>query len=271
MKQPSRKWELKLIKSRYEYLQLTTQQAEQLDQYEQENLNNLTVWEELDYQYTVFQEILSENQFLLYKENREEEIQQHKHDLTIADERESKHILFHEEINTFYEKDFLPFFHNNTYTKFVLRTEEHSKVAYLKAEYGRHLLAERSEIITEHFRYYRTFKPLALKASLLQHKRAYIWPEYDRFLIQADEPTKQVAAYLQKQPRYIISEYEKIVEDKFNELRIFFATTVGKYFKPTTGWHADFSQLSEEELIQRRNMCLLLLDIDKYGYQDFLA
>lgn len=263
-------WYIKLVQDRYDNLNLTFEQAEQVYKHEEEmgtysEKHYFSAWEEWDYELTTFREILNDEQFKNYETFLNENIQRYEQSLIEQDNERTNDITYHEELINFYETRFLPDFFKDPFLRFGLLLNDKAKIEYLRTEYKRFLNDTKKEILTSHFRHNRTFKPNELKASLLRHKLSYILPDYVYFKHQMDEPTKAVAHFLKTKLCYLPDTVEQLLTGKFNELKDFNESNFKKYHSDARGWHVVVRQLTDEEEKEHRTMTLLLLDEKKYG------
>lgn len=253
-------------------LDLNFEQAEKVYKYEQikdtySDKHYFSVWEEWDYELTTFKEILDPDQLNKYEQFLNENTKRYIQHLMEDDTNVTNQILYHQELLSFYEDQFLPDFFRSPVILFGLLLKVKSKKEYLKAEYKRFLNENRTEIITHHFRHYRTYMPNTLKLSLLRHKLSCVLPDYRSFQHHMDEPTRAVADYLISRFQHLPEETEQLHLKKYVELKAFSDNNFKKYFgEMNDGWHVGIGQLSDQEEKVQRVMTLLLLDHDKYGF-----
>jgi hypothetical protein len=184
----------------------------------------------------------------------------------VQDIDNANEISYHEELITYYEKEFLPDLLKDHFFRFGWLLDDKNKVEYLRSEYKRFLNETKKEILTSHFRHNRIFKPRELKLSLLRHKLYSILPYYAYFKHQMDEPTKAVAGFLKTKIQHLPEETEQLLAKKYETLKQFNHKTSKKYYgEMKDGWHVVFGQLTDEEEREHRLMSLLLLDSEKDG------
>ncbi|PZR30005.1 MAG: hypothetical protein DI535_00445 [Citrobacter freundii] len=263
-------WYINLVKDRYHQLDLSFEQAEKIYHYQEEkdiysDKHFFSVWEEWDYERTVFREILNDDQFEKYDKVLQHQIKRYEQSLAAEDVERTNEILYHEEMINFYEQDFLPELFKDPFIRYGWSVLEKNKVDYLRNEYQRFLRNLKKELLTNHFRQNRTFKPTEFKLSLLRHKLHTLFPDYQYFKNQMDEPTRTIADYLKTKARNLPDETEKLLAKKFNELREFNDRNFKKHYgdKRSEGWHVEFVQFTPEEERENRSMTLLLLDREK--------
>ena len=259
------KWTIDLVQQRYQYLNLTYEQAEKIYKYEQDrdtfsDEHFFTVWEESDYELTAFREILNGEQLKNHETFLNESIRGYEKSLVDQDNEKTNdnaHLL---ELINFYETQFLPDIYKDPFLRFGWLSRDIAKIQYLRTEYKRFLDKTKKSILTNHFRHNRTFRPNELKTSLLQHKLSCIFPDYFSFKQQMDEPTRAVSAYLTAKILNLPDETEKLLTRKFNELKDFNESNSRKYYNNIGGWHVVTDPLTPQEEREYRNMALLLLD-----------
>ncbi|HJV20530.1 MAG TPA: hypothetical protein VJ552_11675 [Sediminibacterium sp.] len=262
---------INLVMDRYHTLNLTFEQAEKVYKYEQEKdtysaKHFFSAWEEWDYELSEFRQILNEEQLASHENYLNGNSQRYKQSLVEQDSEKEKDIACYEEQINFYETQFLPDFFKDPYLRFSWLLNDNAKIEYLRTEYKLFLNDTKKEILINHFRHYRVFKPNELKVALLQHKLSCLLPNYRQFKCQMDEPTKAVALFFITKHRYLPDNIEKLLARKFKELKIFNEAIFKKYYSDIGGWRAEVGQQSDEEENESRVMALLLLDEGKYGY-----
>jgi hypothetical protein len=261
-------WYISLVQDRHQYLHLSFEQAEKIFRYEKDRDNfsykhHLTVWEEWEYERTVYREILDSEQYKNY-ERLMESGTPHEQVLIEQDKETATAIPFVEEQLRFYENEFLiALFKQGVFQPAALLPEK-SKTAYLRNEYASFLNDTKKRIIVNHFRNYRAFRPNELKLSLLQHQAAYIIPDYFSFRNQMDTPTRAVAEFMLQQYLYVNTEPLacKLAEVKtYNK-----ALSIRQYGGEIPGWHVgEAPPLSPKEARELHTMIWLLADIHKYN------
>ena len=263
-------WHVNLIKSRNEYLKLTTEQAGEIYNYEKDKnqfskKQFLSTWEEWDYEAFVFKQILTPEQFRDYELNLSEKITAHEQSLKEQDKQMITAIDYFQEILTYYETVFLPdLIKAQLIAEMPRMYGVTEKVAFLKLEYKSYLIETKKELLISCFRNYRTFAPNTVRDSLLRHKLAYLWPDYTYFRHSADEATKAVISYVRAQVRHLPEDVENLLTKKISELKEFIKVHSKRYYGEPNGWHV-FGQLSSEEEKVEQVMQLFLLDPDQYG------
>jgi hypothetical protein len=261
-------WYISLVQERHQYLHLRFEQAEKIFRYEKDRDNSsykhyLTVWEEREYERTVYREILDSEQYKSYESFMESDTA-YGQVLTEQDNETAAAIPFVEEKLRFYENEFLiALFKQGVFQPAALLPEK-SKTAYLRNEYASFLNDTRKRIIVDHFRNYRAFRPNELKLSLLHHQAAYIIPDYFSFRNQMDTPTRVVVEFLLQRYPYVNTEplLLKLEEVKTHDKALF----LRQYGGENTGWHVpEAAPLSPKEARELHTMIWLLADIHKYN------
>lgn len=269
------KWNINIIKDHYSFLELTDEQAAQVFLFETNNGPHqgktfFTDWEQWDYEFHFFSQILDKSQISKFIQKQKKRIRWHEKGLKEQLEEDSlKRMDYTTEIITYYEQQLLPgIFSSAIHLGFGPSYHEHSKVDFLKAEYKKFLQESRRELLINHFKYYRTHCPITLKATLLNHKIAYLWPDYRSFKYSADEPTKATAAFLETQLIYLPKEADEFLQTKLKDASAFFED-LGKRYYPDFPVYT-YGESSPKEEMQERLMTLILLDKDQYGWNPSL-
>ena len=264
--------DIKFVKDRYESLNLSFEQAEQIYKYEQvknshSEKHHFSEWEEWDYETSVFGKILDLNQFKVYQKNLAQLIDRYTQSLIKLDQDKEKEIAYHQELLTYYENVFLPDLLKDSFIfPSVAFYSEKAKIEFLKSEYKLFLSDRKKEILTQHFRHYRLLKPNELQLELLRHKILCVWPNYFGFKHMADDAVKAVMNYLKVKIRRVPDQTDVLLTRKLNDLKNFNTENLQKYFSDSPwGWQDITRQLTDEEEREERVMTLLLLDQEKYG------
>ena len=262
---------INFIKDRYHWLNLTFEQAEQLypferDRYKHSDKRYFSDWETYDYELSTFRQILTADQLKIYEEELAEKIKVHEQNLIDEDSKRDNEIAYTHEILAYYENEFLPELYQDTYTFTYQKIgPAPTKIQYLKSEYKQYLHDSKAEILINHFRNYRLFKPKALEAALLRHKIFYLWPYYRHFKFSADDATKSVINHVKSSISRFPDQTEELLQKKMTALIAFKEKLHEKYYGERQGWHLSVGQSTEEEQNEERILTLLLLDRDKYG------
>ena len=265
-------WHIKLVVARHESLNLTYEQAEKVFAYEQEkdtysNKYFFTLWEDADYEYSAFREILSEEQFKIYEIELRKRIQFNEQSFIEQDNEMKMDIKTHNELLEFYETKFIPdFFKDPFLLHFGPFIADHAKVKYIREEYKQYLNDRKKEILTNHFRNNRTFRPNLLMISLIQHKLSAILPDYLPFKARVDLPTKAMLDHLVARIKNPPETTRVFLNRKFNELREFNQKGYTKNAGEIPGWHTEIRRPTPEEEMELQGMTLLLMDKDRYGF-----
>lgn len=262
-------WYVKLVQDRYHYLKLTYAQSGQVYKYEADKNTystkyHFSLWEEWDYEWTVFREILTADQLKIYEENLRESITRFEESLVEGDKGNLNDIAYYQKNLDFYQHHFLPDICKDLFLLIGLPSADKSKIEYLKAEYRKFLNDVKKKILTDHFRYNRTFQPNALKAALLRHQLSYLWPDYSGFKHTMDQPTKTIADYLSSRLMNYPDATESMLIKKFEELKVFNEINVKEHYSDQRGWHVVIRQMTPEEERENRGMSLLLLEAKGY-------
>ncbi|MEO6720796.1 MAG: hypothetical protein ABIN67_10525 [Ferruginibacter sp.] len=265
-------WHINLVKDRNHALNLTFEQAEQVYNFEEDksiysDKQFFSTWEEWDYEFATFKKILNPEQFAIFQQNIKNAVESYQQSLIEQDIENLKEIEFNNETIKYYEEQFLPdLFKDPVLYTFPWLSGDKAKIDYLKAEYKMFLDDSKKEILIQHFRHNRIFKPNQLEVSLLRQKLSYLWPDYSSFKTQMDEPTKAIAEYLMHKLKYFIEKYDEFIVIKLEALKVFNKENFDNYHGESRGgWHTIIGQPTPDEEKEYRAMCLLLLDREKYG------
>lgn len=265
-------WYVKLHQDRLQHFNLSFEQAEKVYRYEEElsrysHKSHMTTWEESDYALYTFRQILDPEQFKLYEQFRHEYLRREEQGLMEQDEAAAAALASAEEKLRYLEQDFLPPLFQQPVNPIMMNwSMDKTKRDFLKKEYAAFLNDKEKQIISDHFRNYRGFKPNELRLSLLHHKQAYILPDYFGFKDQADAPTLAVAAFFKTKYRHLSGEYKELLVRKLAEWKAF-QEKIFKQQHPNgiAGWHISAPPLSADEEAEYHLMLLLLLDFKKYS------
>ncbi|RYZ79714.1 MAG: hypothetical protein EOP04_27245 [Proteobacteria bacterium] len=269
-----RRWELKIIQDRYHPYKITLAQAQLIEKYEQEknsfpSEHYLSVWEEMDYERSYFQEIFTAKQMKVYEEHHQNAVDRYRDSLIEGDSRHQKEVGYLEEQLHFVENKLLPSLQGKEMMMLnVWIRDEPTKYAFLRSEYQQFLLRHKAQIITAHFRHYRTYQPTLLKASLLRHDILSLWPDYAHFKGSVDEPTKAVANHLEQKVKRVPDDTASFIQKKMQPFSAFHSKLFKKYYGNEGGWHVIVDERSEKEQMMNLLMGILLLESkqEAYGY-----
>ncbi len=274
MSKESNDWDVKIIRSRFQYLGLSNEQAEKFIKYEEKknwysDKHHFSVWEEWDYDLTFFREILSSDQLKIYEKTVGESIARYESDLIEGDNNASRDIAYYVTLHDFYINELIPELLKEDFLHVIgLLQEARPKISFLKEEYKRYLNDSRNEILTSHFRHNRAFQPKFLKLALLRHQLSYIWPNYSEFEDCMDEPTNTVVKYLFNTFRHFNTNFETMLEKPLEKLNGFIESNSKKDYEEIKGWHCVVvNKPGPEEVLKNKIMTLLLVDREMYGYQ----
>ncbi|MFC4262648.1 hypothetical protein ACFOWM_07155 [Ferruginibacter yonginensis] len=268
-------WKFEAIRSRFHAfygINLTIEQAKEINVFEQEKSiysekYYFSIWEEWDYELSTFKKILKPEQFAIFEQNVKNTVENYQQSLIEQDIENLKEIEFNKAAIQYYEEQFLQdFFKDPALYSFIWLSADKAKIEFLKAEYKKFLNESKKQILIDHFRHNRLFKPNELEASLLRHKISYLWPDYFSFKSQMDEPTKAMSEYLLRKLKYFIEKYDELIVNKLEGLQIFHKNNFEKYHdKRNESLHIVFRKTNSDEEKENRVMSLLLLDQEKYG------
>lgn len=266
------KWLIELTQRRYEWLNPTPGQVEKIYAFESAweqlpQFHSLTEWEHRDYEMHVFSSFLDATQMLAFKSNREESLQRFIDSIRESEKQRPNEIAYYQELLLFYQSDFLPAIFTATRVLMVGWSGRFkSKIAFLKAGYTNFLHKCRSEIISRHFRNYRSYAPLELEVSLLRFQVKTIVPDFASFYYEADPASRAVADFILESIRQLDPETDELLTRKSKELHAFFERKQQQYIPYKGGWRTTIGNDNPGHERQSKIMLLVLLDKDKYGF-----
>ncbi|MDR6806662.1 hypothetical protein J2Y45_003854 [Dyadobacter sp. BE34] len=264
--------EIQFVQARYHQLNLTVEQAEKVLRYENmkesySRTDMFSAWEEWDFEYSVFQELLNEHQMVQYQQRIGEMKEMH---IVSLIEQDNSHKIWLEQTR---EKiDYLKM----TLVPSIVFDQSHmvlslivdrSKIDYLRANYRTFLHEQRKKILVDHFRFNKTYAPIQLKSRLLGHYASCLIPDYLAFENWMDEPTRAVAAFAKAKLPRRSSEVCEFYQERLRELKLFSDQIFKKYYRHIEGWSVWVADpLPEEEESTNWLMSMLLLDVNAYGF-----
>jgi hypothetical protein len=267
------------IQARFQYLNLSIEQASRIYEHEKTiflssdpTLVYLTEFEQFDYGFYAFNEILSPEQFELYRTHMDECIAVYENNLA-KDDQSAYHLAkvdYSNELLHYYRNIFLPdFFKEDFYPIVSIRTEN-PKRRFLKEQYNCFQKREKIKLIAIHFRNHKTFCPNQLKTALFNHELLCLWPNYAHFKQELDRPTLSVAEAIETDIGFSTNkELRLFLDSKFSALNTFYRAMNNKYHPDIAVDYEDDAGLlkvDEAETLRYRLMCIILLE--EGGYKD---
>jgi hypothetical protein len=262
-------WNLKVLQQRCYAtygLDLTLDQVNQVYRFEQlrdtpsEN-HYFSFWEELDFEFAAFRDILTPQQFIIFKTKHKETIANHEQQLREQDKEYEKQLNAAKDMLHYYESNLLPDLQQHQIRIWPAFFTEREKIDYLKAEYKKFLDGKKKQILVEHFRHSRTLQPLLLELSLLRHKLSCLLPDYYSFRVSMNAPATAVADYLENKVRRATEMMMKELTTPLNALKEFEEATAAKHFgQKIGGWHVTIRREDENPMF--------ILLIDKIGSEN---
>jgi hypothetical protein len=256
---------------------LTKDQALKLYQYEQD-INNresktysFSFWEEMDFKWASFKEILTSEQFADYESFHKETVAKYGKQLYEVDsmligniEYEREWVAYHEQV--FYKS----FFVDRNFFDFLRINRVDSRIELLKIEYQKYLKITRKNIIVSHFRYSRVFEPNSLKLKSLSLLTQHFWPCYACFIDEASPETMALANAIYYEFNFLYIQKKEFLEQQLSERQNFYnnilqrkhsAQECQNYLQKLKEWES-----GPENSDKYKFMSLLLMDKGKYGY-----
>jgi hypothetical protein len=264
------------LQARMQYLELSAEQAKKILSYEQ-SLNlypsvskiYLTDFEEREYEFHVFKEILNKKQFDVYQKHFIEVMKNYTDRISEYDasDRNAKQIEYNTEQLQYYKSQFLPDFFKRLPASLVEIRRETTEVQQLKEKFRHWLKAKKIEKISLHFRHHRSYSPNRLRLQLIETEVENLIPAYDYFKSEQDRDTLTLAETVEKQKlNYIDKDLIDFFKMKFND-KFFFMNQLNKQFFPDVDFNVNEEiNVSENELMLIRTMAVVLML--EGGYSD---
>lgn len=260
-----------MVQSRYQPYNLTFEQAEAIHQFEQERdahdlswKHFFSQWEEWDFEMVSFREILKEEQLALYLSNHEAEVKAYEKQLVEQDNSETqmKQLAYATRMLDYYRNELIPgLWKSEELRRYVsiAGIGENNKLNYLKEELKKYLPGIRKQILVNHFRQNKTYRPNELKCALLRHSINDVWPDYASFYHSMDTPSRAVADFLNDKVARYFTEIKQLLEQSIKHRQDFIDSLYKEFFSNEGGWHVHREITPEEELKIFR-MSLFLAD-----------
>jgi hypothetical protein len=260
-------WEFEAIQKRYHAthgLRLTIDQAKQVYKYEQlrdtpSDKHYFSIWEEFDFEFAIFRNILSEEQFEDYKTKHQKLVRLNEQQVAQQDQQYLKQLEASKDLLHYYQDTLLPNLESQRIVVWQAFVKEREKIEYLKAEYKKHVDNQKKQILVEHFRHSKALQPKLLQLSLLNHELPCLLPDYFSFRANMEEPTRVIADYLDAKLKRGAEMITEGLKDTLQGLKEFRKENTAKHIGEIKGWHVTIA--AEEDNL----MFLLLLDREKYG------
>lgn len=265
---------LEAIKNSYSYLNLSNDQALMVEIHENDksifsDKHYFSVWEEFDFDLTVFSRILGSEQLEIFRNQQNTSRKRYGEELSESDKVSNPELRYYQKLCSYLLKEFIPYFseHGNGY-RFGVSLKNASKIDYLKREYEGYLNNERKRLLSEHFRFCRGFKPNELENQLLKQKINYLLPNYKYFKNYMDGPTREIAIFIENTFYHVLNDEQEIIENKFEELKNFSVLSYRKYFGDEslddTFIIKEIFQSPKEDWMSKR-MSIFLMDKNYYN------
>jgi len=266
--------EIGFVQARYHQVNLSPQQAEKVLRYESmkgsdSRTHMFSAWEEWDFEYSVFKDILNDDQMLQYHRRMEEIREMHIESLVEQDNANRIWADQMREKTDYLKNKLIPSILSDilSFAKLSMG-HDRSKIEYLKANYKSFLHDRRKQILVNHFRFNKTYAPIQLKSALLGHYASCLLPNYTAFESWADEPTRAVAEFFKTKLPHRAPEVIEFYLGKLRESKAFSEQLLDKYYRNIEWgavWRPD--PLPEEEENASWLMSMLLLDKNAYGFE----
>ncbi|SIN68629.1 hypothetical protein [Chitinophaga niabensis] len=262
------KWHLQMVQSRYHAYNLSFEQAEAVYRFEQERdahalswKHFFSQWEEWDFEMATFREILKEEQLALYLSNHEVEVKAYEKELIEQDnsEMQVKQLTYTARMLAYYKDELIPGLQKKEEVRRYVSIAcmgEKNKLNYLQEELKKYLPGVRKEILINHFRQYKTFRPNELKHALLRHSINDVWPDYEKFYQSMDAPTRAIADFLESKVTGYFRDIKKLLEQSIKDRQHFADSLYKEFYSNEGGWHVYRETTPEKEL---KTFCMSIL------------
>ncbi|WP_028298030.1 hypothetical protein [Olivibacter sitiensis] len=229
---------IRLVQARYHTLKLSMEQAEKIFEHEKvkdiysESKHFFSLWEEFDFNRHALKNILRKTQFEEFEKSAKATIAFNENLMRENDQSYLKDIAYQLDLIAFYKDHFVPgLFASGTFIQRAYHFYHlKNRVEYLKAEYKRFLDTKKLEIIINHFRFHRTFKPNFLKKNILEHHLLYIFPDHLYFKQEMDEDTRAIAEYIADHFAPYFDDEKEHIEDNVRKLAEFQKENARKHY-----------------------------------------
>lgn len=266
--------EIGFVQARYHQLNLSPEQAEKILSYEnmkdsRSHTLTFSAWEEWDFEYSVFQDLLNEDQMLQYRLRMEEMRKTHIESLIEQDNSNKTWLERTQEKVDYLKATLIPSIVFDQSHMILSIMADRTKIDYLRVNYRAFLHDQRKRILVDHFRHNKTYAPIQLKSRLLEHYASCIIPDYIAFENWMDEPTRAVAAFVKAKLPQRSSEVYEFYRGKLHESKAFSEQIFTKYYRHIDGWSVwTRDPLPEEEERTNWLMSMLLLDNNAFGFEE---
>ena len=268
----SYQWEVNLVKDRFQYLDLSVEQAAQIHAFEQEppffdKDIYFSDWETYDYEWYRMSRILHEDQLKKYEAHISEAMVRHHQGLRETDTQKAKYLAFRQQVLAYIHENHYLGLKDELLTRNHLMMDVHTKLDYLKAEYSRYLRRQREKILTNHFRLYRRTSPNELEVQLLLLDEKHIWPDYFGFKDAADAVTLEIMNLLINRFNYLPKEWLDNMKAEQEKAYKYFRELINEIIEPTANTYFVSAKPDVQELDRSLFFFLILLDAKQYGRQ----
>lgn len=265
--------EIKFVQARYHQLNLTLEQAEKVLRFEDmresySRTDMFSAWEEWDFEYSVFRDLLNEHQMMQYQQRAREIHEMHIESLKEQDKSNKTWFEQMRETIAYLKTTLVPSILFDRSHMILSLIVDRSKIDYLRANYRVFLHEQRKKILVDHFRHNKTYAPVQLKCRLMGHYGSCLLPNYTAFENWADEPTRAVAGFIKSKLSHISTEVSDFYLGKLRESKAFSEHLFDKYYQ-NIEWAAVWTvdPLPEEEENTNWLMSMLLLNENAYNFE----
>ncbi|HXO76680.1 MAG TPA: hypothetical protein VN824_15615 [Puia sp.] len=259
------KWEIEMIRKRDRELGLSPAQAEKIWHFENDDKglhppgDHFSFWEEWDYKYDFYRDILSAEQLVIYQDQTAMAIKLYEDSLIKRDEDLQDRLAFMEEWVEWLKEFRVRFLRESLSTGIPVYFHR-AKAEYLAAEYRQFLIRSKKKALINHYRHHRLFAPNTLRHAMLYQEVMSIWPSYSIFFETADAAVRAVGSFLLDHYSTMIRENAGFFQQISAELEQKQIELTQKHIpqKSRGGWHITISPKYPINLEEEGMMSLII-------------
>jgi hypothetical protein len=265
-------WEVNLVRDRFQYLDLSFEQAAQIHAFETESPLfdfefYFSDWETYDYEWYRMSRILREDQLKIYESHIGEAMVRHDEGLREADARKAKYHVYRQHALAYIHENHFLSLQDELITRNHLMMSVRTKADYLRAEYSRYLRIQRERILTNHFRHYRRTSPNELEIQLLLLDEQHIWPNYFGFKDFADTITMEMLGQLIDRFNRLPVEWVNNIKTKKGIANAHLRMLSEQLSDPTPHAYVFSVKQAEKDMYDSLIFFLIMVDAKQYGRQ----
>lgn len=209
------RWHVVQVRSRYEYLKLSFEQAEQVYNMEQvldepAPKEYFTEWERLDFELATMRRILSAEQLAVYLPAQAEAVEFHAQQVTDAATATAE-LAYYQENLRYRQEVILPTLYGDenlilTMRMLAARIGKH-RLQFVWAECDRLLRRQWQQAVLQHYRHYRDLAEPTLEKARLVHELQTLWPDYRLFTTSLYKPARLILKVALRDYDYQLDEH----------------------------------------------------------------